>query len=276
PTKANFGVVFHRPPIAQFTSKHGILSCVGLGMTDCTVTNMQLIAQGADADLKTALATYAQKYTVASGVNKGMIVWSEPQFGIAPTPLTADAFAQRILDNGCYITSLTTIENALLADLGGAQPKNRTAQFNAVAAGSLYSGTKPYNQLLWQYERWADKLQPNKADPTQPSPTDFLEFGEFAADFTPPPPSDAASLDTLTDQTVIDAMKQDRLTLFSYQRYHPTAVFSPAKGTYTVTLTNFGQHKVATSGFKPGKFALTINDVGDGQSRRVHIARSLS
>lgn len=278
PTRANFGVVFNKGPLANFSFKHGVLSCVGIGLTDCTVTNMALIAQGGTGDttLRDALAAYVQKYVVASGPNKGMVVWSEPEFNLGPTPLLPADFAQRVLDNGCYIASLTTLENAVLANLAGAKPKFRAATFNAIDTNKLYTASKPYNQLLWQYERWADILQPNKADPTKPTPGDFLEFPEFGGDFTPPGQVAFPPLDGLSDAKVIEAMKQDKLTLFEYQRYTPTVVFSPVKGTYAVTLTNVGQHKVAVSGFQPGSYPLTINDVGDGQARRVHITESLS
>src|SRR6185312_8315878 len=103
------------------------------------------------------------------------------------------------------------------------------------------------------------------------SPGDFLELSEFGGDLTPAAKVTFPAIDSVTDAAIIDALKHDKLTIFEYQRYTPKAVFSALTGKYSVTLVNFGQHKVATSGFQPGAYPLAIHDVGDGQLRRVHI-----
>src|SRR5262249_52070449 len=42
-------------------------------------------------------------------------------------------------------------------------------------------------------------------------------------------------------------------------------------GVRTVTLERMSQHKVAVSGFHPGKYPLLINDVGNGQHHLVRV-----
>jgi hypothetical protein len=277
PTEANFGVAVSKGG-AKFSFRHGMLSCVDAAHTDCTVANMPLISQWGPSNktLRSAVAAYIQKYVVASGPNKGKVMWAEPQNDDVPTTAyTPDEFVENLLGNGCYLTSLTTISIAVLANTD-ATPTSRVATFNAITANSLFPGSKHYNQLLWQYRLWADILQPNKADPKKPSPGAFLGFDELAADLTPNGHATIPEVDNLSDAGLIDAMKHNKLTMLSYTRYRPKAVLTLTKGIYTVTLEQFGQHKVAVSGFQPGSFPVTVNDVGDGKMRRAHIARALS
>lgn len=252
---------------------HGDLICKGAELDDCRVARMPMLWQMNPA-LKAPLEAYAARYVIKSGPHAGTIAWAEPQLGSAETWYTVSDFANQIMAAGCYVTSLTTLESAALSDMPvRLAPGARTATFNDVAPDSLLPGGKPLNQLEWQYRRWADKLQPNRKDPSQPSSPDFLEFPEFAADF---PTSMGETQDYpnpthLTNAVLVEGMKQGRTYLFAYQRFNVTLSPPNKRGVVRVTMTFDSQHKVAVSGFQPGNYPLLIDDVGAGRRYRVRL-----
>jgi hypothetical protein len=270
PTRANFA-----HPVASIETRtfaRGDLLCTSLAADDCIVANMPLLSQE-DARLKAPLTSYSSRYVVKSGANAGDIIWSEPQFAIGPTAYSPASFAQNIMDNGCYIASLTTIESAIIANQH-ISPTLRARTFANIGANSLLTGDAFINRLEWQYRRWADKLQPNLSDPTQPSSPDFLEFEEFAPDFplgsvafedNPNPGASVRSAGIIAD------MRRGSNYLIMFQRYN----VSPAPGGDAAhrhfALTYDSQHKVAVSGFQPGVYPLLINDVGNGQRYHVRL-----
>ncbi len=274
PTKANFAM-----PHVQTGSwpvKSGDLICRSTALDDCLVDHMPLLWQLNPA-LQAPLISYAAKYELKQGPNKGRIIWSEPQFSppIGPTPYAPTDFAQNLAGNGCYITSLTTIESAALANLPpGVVARGRAATFNDVRAGQFLKGKKPINQLQWQYRRWADKLQPNKKDPSQPSSPDFLEFTEFAGDVTG---AQAPVLDptTINAHGIVDKMKSGSYFLVPYSRYAVHASAPDRAGNIELTLSYDSHHKVAISGFQPGKYPLLIDDVGNGKRYRVRVTSDI-
>ncbi len=274
PTKPGFGTP-HTPPKA-FPVKSGDLVCTDKTLDHCMVNHMPLLLQTNPA-LLAPLASYSTKYMVKSGANRGKIMWSEPQFSIGPTPYLPNDFANNIMGNGCYITSLTTVENAALANLPrGVTVGGRAVTFNKITANSLVAGAKPLNQLEWQYERWADKLQPNMKDPTQPSPTDFLELSEFAADLGPKAASSTViDPSTITAKGLIDKLKARTYFVIEYRRYDVKASMPDKNGNIKLTLSYASHHKVAISGFQPGAYPLLIDDVGNGQRYRVRLTSSI-
>lgn len=254
-----------------FPVVHGDLRCKTAALDECVVANMPLMNQ-TDPSLHAPLVQYSGKYKIASGPHTGKIEWSEPQFGIGPDYYMPGVFATNIMDNGCYITALTTLEIAALANtpVGTAvQPRAKT-----LAGVNGLAGLGPdLSKLEWQYRRWADKLQPNTSDPSQPGTPDFLELDEFAGDFPP-------GVLTFTDEwnpthaTASDftgGMIANKTYLIAYQRYNVSAGKTDASGKIHVKLSYDSHHKIAVSGFQPGTYPLLIDDVGNGQRYQVRV-----
>ncbi len=275
PTTANFAM-----PHVQTGSwpvKSGDLICRSRALDDCLVDHMPLLWQ-LNPELQAPLISYAARYELKNGPNKGKIVWSEPQFSppIGPTPYAPSDFAQNLAGNGCYITSLTTIMNAALANLPpGVGVRGRAAIFKEIHAGQFLKGKRPINQLQWQYRRWADKLQPNSKDPSQPSSPDFLEFTEFASDLTPNAQAPVLDPTTINAHGIADKMKGGTYFLIPYSRYVVHASPPDGAGNIELTLSYDSHHKVAISGFQPGKYPLLIDDVGNGKRYRVRVTSDI-
>jgi len=272
PTKTGFATPHtsnERRPV-----HYGDLNCTTTVLENCMVANMPLLSQ-VNAALIKPLVAYASKYVVKTGPNAGQIIWSEPQFSIGPTPYTPTAFAQNISDNGCYITSITTIEHAALLNNSTLRLSGRAAIFKKVSAGQFVSGPKALNQLEWQYRRWADKLQPNKKNPSQPSSPDFLELEEFAPDLAPPATGQFVSPASVTSNSLIAAMKKNTTYVIEFSRYSVRVSKPTSKRARRLTLSFASQHKIAISGFQPGTYPLLIDDVGNGERYRVRITSDL-
>jgi hypothetical protein len=272
PTRADFGVphlVSAVRPVA-----HGDLRCTSSALDDCVVANMPLLFQ-MDQRLLAPLEAYSARYEVKRGPDFGRIIWAEPQYNIAPTAYTPADFASNIMGYGCYITALTTLEEAAFANQNGA-PTARARTLAQIDAGDLMPGGAPINRLEWQYRRWADKLQPNLADPSDPSSPDFLQLEEFAGDF---PSGSVAYRDypnpgELSAASLINGMKAGATYLIAFQRYNVT-IASGRGGPVTLALTYDSHHKVAVSGFQPGPYPILINDVGNGKRYRVRLTTDI-
>lgn len=269
PTRANFAAEHVASMVRPVT--HGDLRCRSSAIDDCIVANMPLLGQ-MDPRLQAPLATYSSRYAVNSGPNRGEIIWSEPQFSIGPTPYSSTDFANNIMGNGCYITSLTTLEAAALANQTVA-PTARARTLAQIDAGAFMHGDASINRLEWQYQRWADKLQPNLTDPSQPSNPDFLELEEFAGDF---PLGSVAFHDypnpgVLSAASLVSGMKGGATYLIAFQRYNVTLASSRSAGRVHLALAYDSHHKIAVSGFQPGTYPILINDVGNGRRYRVRL-----
>jgi hypothetical protein len=79
-----------------------------------------------------------------------------------------------------------------------------------------------------------------------------------------------------TNESIKALMEADRVVLIAYGRYAPTTSYDPKSNTLTVSLAKTSQHKIAVSGFQPGKFPLLINDVGNGQRYKVRLSSDLA
>lgn len=272
-TTADFGKPFVRETPANWL-RMGNLVCDTPAQTACVIANMPLVSQ-VDPNLRAPLAAYVARYTNPDG----KIVWAEPQFQIPPTPMTPDAFVSGIQDNGCYISSITTIMDAALANMAkNMRPGGRVAQYRAIAADPAHGLATPLAHLLWQYERWADKLQPNRRDPQQPSSPDFLELDEFAAAF-PGGAANFSGVDNpagLTNAQVISGVKSGRMGLIAYVRYAVSVGPPDASGHMQMTLTKTSQHKVAVAGFDNSAYPVLVNDVGDGMHRLIRFSSDWS
>jgi hypothetical protein len=271
PTPPSFAIA--HAPIALRPFVIGNLVCTSNAASDCIVANMPLLSQ-VDPRLKAPLTAYASQYIVASGVNSGMIIWSEPQFGIGPTPFAPADFAQNIMNVGCYITSLTTLEAAAAAN-AQAIPSGRALTFFQIGANSLMTGDAAINRLQWQYQRWADKLQPNPTNPSQPSSPDFLQLQEFVSGY----PANVLSFHdhgaNVSGSDMIAGMRNGTMYLIAFRRY--SVSFAPIRGVSQVhlALTYSSHHKIAVSGFQPGAYPLLINDVGNGHRYRVRLTNDI-
>ena len=249
---------------------HGDLNCETAELLNCRVANMPMLLQTNSA-LEGPLQDYASRYIIMTGAHAGMIAWAEPQLDTPETWYSPSDFANQIMDVGCYVTALTTLEATALANLpSGVHPTGRAATFNDIASANLVPGDKGLNQLEWQYRRWADKLQPNTKDPTQPSSPNFLELYEFASDFGGGSTTDYPNPVGLTAADLIAGMMAGQTYLFAYQRFD-VHLHKSKGGIIGVNLTFASQHKVAVSGFEPGKYPIAINDVGDGMHHRVRL-----
>lgn len=268
PTRPGFATSHTPVPLRPITS--GDLSCTTPALADCVVRNMPLLSQ-VDASLLKPLTKYASRYVVKTGSNAGMVIWAEPQFGTAPTPYTPSAFAQNILNNGCYITSLTTLEHAALLDRNGTRVSGRAVTFGAVKANRFINAPDALNQLEWQYRRWADKLRPNTANPTQPSSPDFLELPEFASDVSGLATRQINNPSRMRNDGIIAGMKRGATYIIEFSRYTVKAGPPNGRGVRTLALTVASWHKVAISGFQTGTYPLLINDVGNGERYRVRV-----
>jgi|GEM_PF-2520531 len=275
PTAENFATP--HTPIDILPVLAGDLICTDAAEQECMVANMPLLSQ-VDPRLKAPLVAYASShYLVASGPSAGEIMWAEPQFGIASHALAPAMFAQNIMNNGCYITALTSLEIAALANVE-ATPNPRALMLAQIDANSLMPGGMPINRLQWQYRRWADKVQPNLANPSQPSSPDFLELEEFASDF----PSGAVGFDDISEPArlnstaMIAGMRSGATYLIAFQRYDVGFARGHSLGPIHLTLSYSSHHKIAVSGFQPGAYPLLINDVGNGHRYRVRLTTDLN
>ncbi len=276
PTQLNFATP--HAPLTLRPTVVGNLVCTSNAANDCMVANMPLLSQ-VDPRLKAPLVAYALRYVVTTGPNRGKVIWSEPQFGIGPTPYSAVEFAQSIMNYGCYITSLTSLEVAAAANQPHS-PTGRALTFSQIGANTLVTGDAAVNRLEWQYRRWADKLQPNLAHPNQPSSPDFLEIQEFAHDYPAGAMTfqDISNAASVSSNAMIAGMRAGTMYLIAFQRDR-VAIAPSADGRVHLSLAENSHHKVAVSGFQPGAYPLLINDVGNGQRYRIRVTtdpRSIS
>jgi len=79
----------------------------------------------------------------------------------------------------------------------------------------------------------------------------------------------------LTNESVQGLMLEDRVVLLAYSRWKPSTAYDRKSGTLTVTLNWTNMHKVAVSGFQAEDFPLLINDVGNGETRKVRLSADL-
>ncbi len=124
PTTAAFGRPFVKAvPPGWIRSGH--LFCDSPARDACMAAGMPMIAQG-DPRLLEPLKAYVRRYADA----RGEVVWSEPDLGIGPTAKSVDAFAADVLDNGCYIASLTTLMSTALGNMPDASSRTRRTPRN--------------------------------------------------------------------------------------------------------------------------------------------------
>lgn len=251
----------------QYSIVTGILECKDAQRTECLVRNMPLIQQTdprLDPDLKDM-----------AGV-------------------------------GCYDTSIVTVIATALANRSPASPPltGRTRQFDAVEPGKDKSGNvipKIVKQLELEYHFARTHQQQRvvqKTNIVQP-----LYFHEVVADLAGKRirqncdpytygncsqvtaangTADARRVflnksNPIANQTIIDAMKQDYVTMIAYSRYKASVTYDRATKVLTVGLTNINAaHKVVFSGFTSGALPLVINDVGNARRYRVTLSNDLA
>jgi hypothetical protein len=280
-TPKSFGIPMGSLTVASQTVHAGPFVC-SVGFSNCGMTGAEIPDQE-DPAVRAWLMQYVIEHYGQS------VTWSEPQFNIGPTTMTAAQFVGGnqlpggIEGFGCYISTITMLENAALAHLPSTvHPSGRAKVFADLALASgpnanphpeLPDLSADQRRLLWQYERWADKLQPNKANPSLPSQPDFLELSEFAADVPTASTNvfNVPSLAQASDARLEQLMRAGHYLGLAFSRW----AVEPVRGSHsTVGFTEKSLHKVVVAGFDTKqKYPIIIGDVGIGAPRRVRIVQ---
>ena len=200
---------------------------------------------------------------------------------------------------GCYDTSILTV---ILTDLANRdkslvpQLKNRSKTLEDIPAGIGGNGqpaTKEIKQLSQEY-RWAKQggkgVQQN-GKTVQPFyfhevVADLGKINELCDPYTYGNCSEASNsiadasrtfikTENITSEYIKNLMKSGYAVMIAYARYNPVVSQNTAGG-LDVRFELDSLHKVVFSGFQSGDYALTINDVGNGQRYRVRLSSDLS
>jgi hypothetical protein len=268
-----------------------------LNNNNCAVNGVNVIDQN-DAKITPWLYGYVRTRYAPGGQP---VKWAEPELYPAPaappppTPMSVPQFVSNIEGYGCYISTLTMMETAALANLPARTPVSGRARLFADLATDDTPLTQPFpkrgvsaadivpqsntdrvaklsveeRRLLWQYERWADKLQPNPANPLKSSEPDFLQGPEFAAGIA------GASYHDVFYPELGQLGNLKLMQLLSAGHYLGLAYTRKTIGHdgTNVTLTAKSQHKVFVSGFqKAYSYPILIGDVGNGQPVLTRVA----
>ena len=304
PTAANFGQPIN-VDFGGYTRKKGNILLCKATIDECIVANMPLLWQK-DSRLIAPLTAFLAGYEV----NGSLPITDDdgkPQTDGNGKLYTAATFAPYYLSVGCFITSQVTVTITSLANRAGSVPlTGQTATFDAIGGQGKIgvvggTGQLPGNlpaslsKLLWQYEHHFifQEIDKNKPDNQK---TRYLGFPAVVSDVSGglQQPCDlikdtvckwgeiitglngnghalaswSPAAAELNNDTVKALMQADRVILLAYGRYTPTVSLEVNSG-------RPGMHKIAVSGFQPGKFPLLINDVGNGQRYKVRLSSDL-
>jgi hypothetical protein len=262
PTPDGFGVGYRGDPPGDW-KQYGDLLCESEKRESCVVAKMPLLAQ-TDHRLVAPLTAHVKKYANAQGEVK---VLSGGQI----KPVTVDHAVHGTLNNGCWMTSQTTLIQTAIANKPGLPLTGRAVAFAGVGADPALDLLKPQHQLLWQYIHETDWVE-GQAKHTQPPPLNYVSLREFAGDLAAAGVKMGSLGRTrLESPAIVAALQKGELLAFAYGRYQVN-IGAPGKdGRRPLTFTRASQHKVAVSGFRPGTYPVVINDVGDGKRHHVRV-----
>jgi hypothetical protein len=262
PTAEDFGVSFEGDVPADW-KRYGMLQCENEKRETCAVANMPLLGQ-LDHRLVAPLKAYVQKFADA----KGEVTWLGTK---GASVVTVDHAVHGTLDNGCWLTSQTTLIETAMANRPELALTGRAVVFHGLGGDSALELPQQLHRLLWQYLHQVENVQ-SQVKNAHPPAQSYLSLKEFVGDETAAGLKSTSLGNTkLESPTLVSALQRGEMLAIAYGRYQADVGAPDSKGNRPLIFTRLSQHKVAVSGFRPGTYPVVINDVGDGKRHLVRV-----